>query len=304
MRLYKGVCNMSEAVASTPTVEASSPVEGASEPVAQETKPLTAAQKEKFQYVIDGEQVEEEIDFSDKESLKKRLQISHAAEKRLHEARALKNKLGEAYAQATDPKAFLKSLGPKAREVVEKYLLDEIQNDMKSPEEKEYEMTKAELAQYKEKEKLAKENEEKQKASAQEAKYAQEFQTTIIGALDKCGLPKTPDLVKRMAYIMSKNLELGLDLSPDELAHEVRQEQQGILQSISKDASAEQILAILGPDVANKIRKYDLEKLKLKRNPVQSPDRPEVFENSERKNKGNMSMDEWRAQVEARIRNG
>lgn len=270
-----------------------------------EAKPLTQAQKEKFQYVIDGEQVEEEVDFSDKEALKKRFQLGHAAQKRMAEAKAAKAKAYEIVkAFEDDPANILERLGPKGLEAAEKFLMKKIQEQMKSPEEREYEMTKAELAKYKEQEKLAKEAEEKQKISAQEAKYAQEFQATIISALEKTGLPKTPDLVKRMAYIMSKNLELGLDLSPEELAHEVRKDQQELIKSLSKDASVEQLLEMLGPDIANKIRKYDLEKLKLKRNPVLSPDKPEVFENTEKRSKKPVSMDEWKAQIEERLRNG
>ena len=263
------------------------------------------AQKEKFQYVIDGEQVEEEVDFSDKEALKKRFQLGHAAQKRMAEAKAAKAKAYEIVkAFEDDPANILERLGPKGLEAAEKFLMKKIQEQMKSPEEREYEMTKAELAKYKEQEKLAKEAEEKQKISAQEAKYAQEFQATIISALEKTGLPKTPDLVKRMAFIMSKNLELGLDLSPDELAQEVRKDQQELIKSLSKDASVEQLLEMLGPDIANKIRKYDLEKLKLKRNPVLSPDKPEVFENTEKRSKKPVSMDEWKAQIEERLRNG
>ena len=263
------------------------------------------AQKEKFQYVIDGEQVEEEVDFSDKEALKKRFQLGHAAQKRMAEAKAAKAKAYEIVkAFEDDPANILERLGPKGLEAAEKFLMKKIQEQMKSPEEREYEMTKAELAKYKEQEKLAKEAEEKQKISAQEAKYAQEFQATIISALEKTGLPKTPDLVKRMAFIMSKNLELGLDLSPDELAQEVRKDQQELIKSLSKDASIEQLLEMLGPDIANKIRKYDLEKLKLKRNPVLSPDKPEVFENTEKRSKKPVSMDEWKAQIEERLRNG
>lgn len=270
-----------------------------------EAKPLTQAQKEKFQYVIDGEQVEEEVDFSDKEALKKRFQLGHAAQKRMAEAKAAKAKAYEIVkAFEDDPANILERLGPKGMEAAEKFLMKKIQEQMKSPEEREYEMTKAELAKYKEQEKLAKEAEEKQKISAQEAKYAQEFQATIISALDKSQLPKTPDLVKRMAFIMSKNLELGLDLSPDELAQEVRKDQQELIKSLSKDASVEQLLEMLGPDIANKIRKYDLEKLKLKRNPVLSPDKPEVFENTEKRSKKPVSMEEWKAQIEERLKNG
>lgn len=292
---------MSEAV--TTSAEVSTPNVETTQAEVTPTPTPTAAQKEKFQYVIDGETVEEEVDFSDKEALKKRFQLGHAAQKRMAEAKAAKAKAYEIVkAFEDDPANILERLGPKGREAAEKFLMKHIQNEMKSPEEREFEMTKAELAKYKEQEKQAKEAEEKQKISAQEAKYAQEFQATIIAALDKSQLPKTPYLVKRMAYIMSKNLELGLDLSPDELAAEVRAEQQGILQSISKDASAEQILAMLGPDVANKIRKYDLEKLKAKRTQVQSPAKAEVFENSEKKEKNWTSLDEWRASLEERIK--
>lgn len=51
--------------------------------------------KKKFQLKVDGEDIEEEVDFSDEEGMKSRLQLARAAKKRMAEAREEKKKLSK-----------------------------------------------------------------------------------------------------------------------------------------------------------------------------------------------------------------
>ena len=55
-----------------------------------------------------------------------------------------------------------------------------------------------------------------------------------------------------------KNLELGLDLSAKELAEEARKEYMMSISHLTKDATAEQIVKILDPEVLKKLRKATL----------------------------------------------
>ena len=147
----------------------------------------------------------------------------------------------------------------------------------------------------------AKAEKEKAALAEQESRYAQEFQNTIIGALEKTGLPKSPELVKRMASVMAKNLDLGIELTAEELASEVRFEIQGLLKSIVKDADGDHLLGLFGEDIATKIRKSDLRKLQEKQSAVfQSPKSTSA---PAKKQEGRpLTIDEWKRQLEERIK--
>ncbi|WP_413581094.1 hypothetical protein [Bdellovibrio sp. HCB288] len=225
--------------------------------------------KEKFLLKVDGVDVEDEVDWNDKESLKKKLQLAHAAEKRMNEAKGEKKKaLDIIKAFEQDPESMLSRLGPKGREIAEKFLLKQIQDQMMSPEEKAQRSDMSELEILR---KEKKEREEKTLSDAQaakEAEHAKSFQETIIGALEKSGLPKSPDLVRRMAKIMHKNLDMGLELSSDDLVLEVKKEVTSLLRAIVGDSDGDKLLGLFGPDVAKKIRQSDLKKLQEKQSTV------------------------------------
>lgn len=300
---------MSEVTATAAPAVEGTPTEGIAEgtdaqQATPEQKQAIAAMKERFKYTVDGEDFEEEIDFADKEALRKRFQMGHAAQKKMAEAKAAKAKAFDIVKQfEEDPANILKRLGPKGRELAEKFLLEQIQEDMLSPEEKEMRMTKAELAKYKAQEAKAKEDAEKSEMSAKEKYYADEFQKTIVGALEKLTLPKSPQLVKRMAGIMSKNLELGLDLSADELAVEVKNDLMADLKGLIGEADGDQLLAMFGEDVANRIRKSDLRKLQEKHAQVFQPEKAKQSSRpSGSREKKPMTMDQWRESVNQRLK--
>lgn len=288
----------------TPSQSTEAPQAESAETHAQPTQAEVKAMKEKFTYTIDGENVEEEFDLSNKEELRKRLQLGHAAKKRMAEASAEKRKAIEIVKAFENDDSFAELIQkhPKGREIAEKILLAKIQDEMQSPEEKAQRAEKAELEQLR---KERKEREEKEKMSAQEkleAKYAETYQKTIIDALNKTSLPKTPEMIKRMATIMNKNLQLGLDLTADELAQEVKSEIHDIVKSIVGDADGDHLIGLFGEDVAKKIRMSDIKKLKEKQSQVfqggqakaQAPSQP-------REDSRPMSMEEWKESINKRL---
>lgn len=262
----------------------------------------TPAQLKKYKLKVDGEEFEEEIDLNDETAMVTRLQLAKAAQKRMAHAKEQTQKAREIVkAFEEDPESMLHRLGPKGRELAEKFLLEQLKSEMMSPDEKELHDLRKERAQRLEMEKKQKELEEMSAREKQEYQYAQEFQATIIGALKKMELPTSPSLVKRTAEVLKKNLDLGLDLTIDQLAAEVKAETLGYLKSIVKDADGESLLSLLGPDMAKKIRMHDIQKLKEKQG--------EVFQRQTAKSTSTpreesrpMSMDEWKAEVERRVR--
>lgn len=293
--------------------ESSAPVENENQDVVNESEEQGQEQKEaakevqqlkkKLKLKVDGEEIEDEIDFNDEEGLKRKLQLSYAAKKRMEEAKAAKAKAFEIIkAFEEDPSNVFKKLGSKGREAAERYLLEQIQEEMLDPKEKELRDLKKFKEEIEKERETAKEAAKRKELEAQEAKYAEDFQKTIISALDKSGLPKSPESIKRMAQLMSKNLELGLELTPEELAHEVKNDLQGMLKSLIKEASGDQLVAMFGEDIANRIRKYDIQKLQEKQGSVFGKSNKQEASAPRPKSSRPMSMDEWKASLEERIK--
>lgn len=251
------------------------------------TEAQTQAMLKKFKLKVDGEEFEREIDLNDEATLTKELQMSHAAKKRMTEAKENTQKAMKIIKEFEEnPESMLKRLGPKGREIAEKFILAQIQDDMLSPEEKEYrdlkkykEMTEAEKAK-------AREMEEMSAREKKEFEIAQNFQNTIIEALTKTGLPKSAKLVQRTAEIFKHNLEYGLELSPDDLAAEVKNERLAELKAIIGDSDGETLIKLFGDDVAKKIRKFDVQKLKEKQG--------QVYQQTIQKEQSNFSKKEGR----------
>lgn len=258
----------------------------------------------KFKLKVDGQEIEEEFDLNNEEALIKELQLAKAAKKRMAEAQEAKRKAYEIMQSIDqDPANLLKRLGPKGYELAEQMLIEKMQEEMLSPEQKQLRQMEQELAKYKEQERALKEQEEQSKLQALEAKQAEHYQKTIIQALEDSGLPKTPEAVKRMAFLLHKNLELGLDLSAKELADEARKEYVMSLSQITKDATPEQLINLLDPDILKKLRKYDTDQFKAKnkftnlKTPSQSHAMPPIS-----KERGYQTLDEWQEELNARMK--
>lgn len=285
-----------EETTSAPVETNEVPAENVTETVTEQPAPVS--RKEKFKFKIDGEDSEEEIDLDDREGLTKRFQLAKAAEKRIAAANSDRKKAFEILKAFEDGSLLKKH--PKARELAESLLLEQIQDEMRTPEEKKALTNEQRLKQYEEKEALENKTKADQLTKAQEDKLIAEFQTTIITALEKSGLPKTPALAKRMAAIMDKNLDLGLKLTPDELMAEVKSETLAMVKSIIGDADGDQLQALFGEDVAKKIRQSDVKKLKSMQNNIQT--REKVQESPKSDSGRPLSMEEWKEQVAARIK--
>jgi len=257
----------------------------------------------KYKLQVDGQEMEAEIDLNDDEAVRKELQMSRAAKKRMGEAQAEKKKAFEIIkAFESDPESMLKRLGPKGREIAEKYLLAQINEEMLSPAEKELRDLKNENETYKQKEAREKAEREAKISAQKEYEFAQSFQNTIIQALEKSGMPKTPTHIKNLARLMSQNLDLGLDLSPQELADEWARERAQDYSTEFKDMSADQFVKLYGQDMANRLRKHAIKELQEKHSHLNQPGKKVESSGSSSQQSRPMTMDEWRDSVSRRIK--
>lgn len=258
--------------------------------------------KRKFLLKVDGEEFEEEFDLGDEQALIKELQLARAAKKRMAEAQDAKRKAFEiVQGFEKDPASILKRLGPKGYEYAEQVLLEKLQNEMLTPEQRKMAEYEAKLKQYEEMERSQKEEQEKSQQSAIEAKHAEHYQKVIIDALDKSGLPKTPDMAKRAAYLLQKNLELGLDLDASDLVSEMKKDVLSMVRGLVGSAEGDQLLEILGQDTAKKIRRHDIQSIKQKQLNGTKPVYQGTTSPQSSNKRGYVSFDEWQEEVSRRI---
>lgn len=266
----------------------------------QPTPTQVQAAKERLKLQVDGQEIEKEVDWNDKESLKKELQLAAAAKKRMGEAGSLKNQALQIIKAFESGDHSILAKHPKGREIAEAFLMAQIQEEGLTQAEKDQRAKDKELEEWRNKDKTAKEKEQQAAQAKRETELIQSFQKTIIDAIDKTGLPKSPELVKRMAGLLQKNLKLGLDLTADELAVEVKNETTGMLKAILGNATGAQLIEMFGPEIAKQIRKHDIETLKAKANLPPAGKKPEVVVNEQPK-KGYMTPDEWKEEIARRV---
>lgn len=251
---------------------------------------------------VDGEEFEEDYDLANEEQLRKDLQLARAAKKRMSEAQGLKKEAYQIIEQyKNDPIGLMKALGPKGYDIAEQLLLEKLQGEMMTPEQRQMAELQQKLARYEQQEKEQKEKAEQEEMQALEMKQAEHYQKVIIDALDKTGLPKDPALAKRAAFLLKKNLELGLDLDAADLAQEIKQEVIGTLKAVAGSSEAQQLLDLLGPDIAKKIRKHDLEQLKSKKMQGVKHTSQSAMPSFAKPKRGYQTQEEWQEELKKRL---
>jgi hypothetical protein len=224
-----------------------------------------AAVKRKLKAIIDGKETE-----VDEEEAIRSVQKVKAAEQRFAEASKMKKQAQQFLTQlkqaTTDPRIMAQILkhpqiNGDFRKIAEKYLFDLIQEEQLSPEQKELKQVKEQLAQHEEAKRAAKEQELTKQQSELVAKHTKDYQTEIITTLDNSGLPKTEYTIARMARYMHMGLSRGVTLKAADVVDFVWKDYQrdlGAMRSLPID----RLLEMIGPEVADKIREFDLGKVR------------------------------------------
>ncbi len=171
---------------------------------AKADKKAKDALKRKFKIKVDGEEFEEDLDLGDEEAIKKHLQMSKAAQKRMQEKSAIEKDMRQLLeVLKNDPDSVLEELGFDLDAHAQKRLQRKLDEMQKSPEQKEKEKFEAELKAAKEEaEQLKKEKEELDFQRMQE-KYRQQFDQELDQALSsEPDLPKNSYVIKRITDLM------------------------------------------------------------------------------------------------------
>lgn len=232
-------------------------------------------------------------------------QVRKASDAKFQEAAAARKQAEEfIHLLKTDPRKVLTNptLGLDVRKFAEDFLVEQLQEEMMDPKDRELMQARKQLEEY-ENEKKRKEQ-EAQEAEALELrnKYTEEYQTSIVDALSSSGLPKTEHTVKRMAYYMHQGLKRGYNLGAGDVVDLVKQDYINEQKSMYGQLDGDSLVELLGPEVADKIRKHDVSKVTKKRPPTVPQTQPTSKSPREKPSK-KITKDDWKAKLE-RIKNG
>lgn len=292
----------SEAVSTEANVEGQEGQEG-------QTQAEIKSMKEKFLLKVDGEEFEEEIDLANKEDLKRRLQLAHAARKRMESAKAAMEQANKEREQSLklmkmlneNPEEVLAKIGPKGLEAAKNLIRKQIMEERMTPQQREYRDRMAELERYKAQEKKAKEDAEAQEAEARIDHYRKELEAEIIETIKASKLPVNAANVGMVAEVRKKVLDAGLDLSFSEIVQEVKKRARANLLAMMGDGDGDAIIELLGDDAVKRVRKADIKRLTAPTSDLFG-DRPKAKEEAPRpKDARPLSIDEWREQVNKRV---
>lgn len=262
----------------------------------QETK---AEAKRKLKIKIDGEFVE-----VDEDEVVRDYGKGKAADKKFQEAAALrKEAISFIEALKRDPVSVLTNpkLGINLREIAETHLLQILEDEMMDPKDKEIRDLKRDKEKRDKDEQARKERQEAEELEAYTQKAREEYERSFQECLASSGLPKTPHTVKRLAYYMSKGLERGLNLQPSDVVHKVKAEYLEEQKSLFSDLDGENLLQLLGDDLAKKIRKYDTSRV-IRPQTASPLDQPKASGQASRRPE-KITKDDWRAKMD-RIKQG
>lgn len=219
--------------------------------------------KKTLKLKVDGQELEETLDLDDEDSLRKHLQLSKAAQKRMQEYADLRKQVEEFVEFARkDPRALLKEVGYDPEKFAEELMNERIENSRKSPEQLEKERLVKELEQLKKERETEKSAREKAEYERLKNEEAQKLDDMMSQALTSGGLPKSAATVKRMADYMLIAAQNNVDLEPSDLIPLLKKELQDDLKDLFSASPDELVEELVSKERIANIRRSQLAKAK------------------------------------------
>lgn len=230
--------------------------------------PKAPAQKEPPRFLKAKVNGKEEL--VTEEALLRDYQKYRAGEERLQQA-SQKEKQIQGFLQQleSDPEAAFKQTGlsrEKKKELAEKWLLEQLEEEMRDPREAELMELKAQLEQYQSKEKQTKEEVEREAFEKEHREAVQKRQehlkTTFTQAIEISPLASDPDTamdaIRSMALHYRLAKQSGYEPDPAELAQSVEERHLKSMWAAAQKLDGESLVRLLGKDITKKLRAYDL----------------------------------------------
>jgi hypothetical protein len=239
-------------------------VEKAPEPP-KPVEEMTPQERKVWKLKADGEEFE--FDATDEETVKREIMKARGADKRFKEAAAFRQQAETFFGMLKDPGQLEKLLtdpriGVDVKKWAEEYVWKQIEESQLTPEQKaqrDKDRDYDRLKKQEDDEKLTKAEREKQQ---RQSGYESNYEKTILKALEIKGVPKDQGTVMKMADYMIAAVKKGYDLSPEEVADLVKQDNAAYFKTHTSEMNEDQFLEFLGEQAAEKLRKADLKRLK------------------------------------------
>lgn len=213
-----------------------------------------------FKLKVDGQELE--LPESEVLSL---AQQGKSASKRFQEAATAKREAQEIVQfLKSNPKQAFQKLGIDVRKFSEDSLMEIIQQEKMTPEQRTAAAERQELASYKEREKQAAEQAKTAKQDADTMAAAKVYDETFTKALAEKGVPKTPFTIVRMAQLTIAAQKKNLPIDASKIAQLVREDYQKEHNVLLDGLEGEDLLKFFSKDVLKKISKAQLAKYKAK----------------------------------------
>ena len=198
----------------------------------------------------------------------------------------------------TNPFELLKRAGYDPRQLAEEYLTQAIEEDMLPENEKELRKVRYEKEELERqyKEELSRREQEQMDVAIQQAQ--QEISNNIIDALENSSLPKSPEVVKRIANYMLIAEQKGINVNPKQVIPLVEEDFRNLNSQILRSLDPTKRISYIGEDLLKQIRQDDLARLKTS----QSQSSQSVPKSRQPDNK-KITKEEFRRQLAERIKN-
>jgi len=198
----------------------------------------------------------------------------------------------------TNPWQLLQRAGYDPRQLAEEYLTQAIEEDMLPENEKELRRVRQEKEELERqyKEELTRREQEQMQIAIQQAQ--QEISNNIIDALESSSLPKSPEVVKRIANYMLIAEQKGINVNPKQVIPLVEEDFRNLNAQILKSLDPTKRISYIGEDLLKQIRQDDLARLKTGQSQAsQSTPKPRQSANKK------ITKEEWRKELAERIKN-
>lgn len=264
-----------EAVETAPEVEA---IEGqeleASGEETQETPAQEAKKQEEikkalksYELKVNGKSKKIDLDMDNDEEVKKYLQKAMAADEKFQEASSYKKQAEQLVEMLqNDPLSVLRNpaLGLDIRKLAEQVLLQDLEEQQKSPEQKKLEEYERKLKEYEDNKKKEEDARRAQQLEEATRRNQTEIENSMIQALEKSDLPAEPFFIRRVADAMASAIEAGWE---DVTVEDIMPYVEGRMKSdfgslIGKHREPAKLEKLLGKDVLNEYRKHSVAKVK------------------------------------------
>lgn len=220
-----------------------------------------------FELKVNGKSKKVDLDLDNEDEVKKYLQKALAADEKFQEASTYK-KQAETLVEMLqkNPLAILKNpaLGLDIRKLAEQVLLEDLEEQQLSPEQKKLKEYEQKLKDYEDEKKRIEDERKQQQLSEAMRRNQEELENSMVKALETSDFPPEPYFIRRVADAMASAIEAGWeDVTVEKIMPYVESRMRNDFGSlINKHRDPVKFEKLVGKDVLNEYRKATVAKVK------------------------------------------